>query len=397
LTLRSNYDEIRALRGRRTFTQHKSACALRSARKTASPIMKGGFGILLGLFCLSALMSPGAATAQGQLPILHLNQDYVEEATRPCSLDVKDPKAVFTFVFNSLPDHVKVYPTENYFYYTFICNGVPYDGNIRLDASNRDQGKVIFAYSEDLEGWRDETPENHIILDAADGVRSEKVEPLVYRVTYQGKSVVFALNDLSDVKPPATALAPDEEYVGPSFDESGIRFFLVFDKKLKVFHFILDETIKVADQFEPSPRTDRILIGKRTGFAFYRDHLRDRKIMIGAYEPNMLTNTWFDGPFDQLGDNFIHGEVLRDALIAQDSSLKGRIDRFGGLPGGAERIGVDPYLPYRSVSDLYIFDRCATERKDKPSYYLCFAVDYDRDRQPYLGAYGPKRSHRARR
>jgi hypothetical protein len=365
--------------------------------------------ILLGLFCLSALMSPGTATAQapapaqapaqaqGQLPVLHLNQDYVDEATRLCSLDVKDPKAVFAFVFNSLPDHVKVYPTENYFYYTFLCNGVPYDGNIRLDASNRDQGKVIFAYSEDLEGWRGDTPENHIVLDASDGVQSEKVEPLVYRVTYQGKSVVFALDDLTDVKPPASALAPDEEYIGPSFDESGIRFFLVFDKKLKVFHFILDETIKVGDQFEPSPRTDRILIGKRTGFAFYRDLLRDRKILIGAYKPNMLTNTWFDGPFDQLPDNFIQGEALRDALIANSPDLKGRIDRFGGLPGGGERMAVDPYLPYRSVSDLYVFDRCATERQHSPTYYLCFALNYDRVGRPYLEAYGPKPVHGARR
>ena len=37
------------------------------------------------------------------------------------------------------------------------------------------------------------------------GVSVEKVEPLVYRVTYQGKSVTFALNDLRGVKPPARA------------------------------------------------------------------------------------------------------------------------------------------------------------------------------------------------
>ena len=354
---------------------------------------------LPALAVIAVLFGPGAAGAQNsgvaQLPTLHLNQAYVDEATRPCSLDVKDPKAVFSFVFGSLPDHVKVYPTENYFYYTFICNGVPYDGNIRLDASNRDQGKVIFAYSEDLEGWRDDTPENHIILDDANGVQLEKVQPLVYRLTYQDKTVEFALNDLSDVRPPASALAPDEQFLGPTFDESGIRFFLVFDKKLKIFHFILDETIKVGDQFEPSPRSDRILIGKRTGFAFYRDHLRDRKIMIGAYKPNMLTNTWFDGPFDQLPDNFIEGEALRDAFIANDPGLKGRIDRFGGFAGGEERMAIDPYLPYRAVSDLYIFDRCATERQSGPNYYLCFAVDYDGAGQPYLGAYGPKRPRAA--
>lgn len=347
------------------------------------------------LSVIAALCVPGAAgaqnSAQAELPTLHLNQAYVDEATRPCSLDVKDPKAVFSFVFGSLPDHVKVYPTENYFYYTFICNGVPYDGNIRLDASNRDEGKLIFAYSEDLEGWRNDTPENHIILDASNGVQVTKVQTLVYRVTYQDKTVEFALNDLSDVRPPPSALAPDEQFLGTTFDESGIRFFLVFDKKLKIFHFILDETIKVADQFEPSPRTDRILVGKRTGFAFYRDHLRDRKIMIGAYKPNMLTNTWFDGPFDQLPDNFIQGEALRNAFIANDPGLKGRIDRFGAFPGGEERMAIDPYLPYREVSDLTIFDRCATERQNSPNYYLCFAVDYDRAGQPYLGAYGPKR------
>lgn len=353
------------------------------------------------LAVIAALFVPGAAPAQNsgpaQLPTLHLNQDYVEEATRPCSLDVKDPKAVFAFVFGSLPDHVKVLPTENYFYYTFICNGVPYDGNMRLDASNRDQGKLIFAFSEDLEGWRGETPENHIILDASNGVQVEKVKPLLYRVTYQGKAIDFALNDLSDVRPPPSAVAPDEEYIGTTFDESGIRFFLVFDKKLKIFHFILDETIKVADQFEPSPRTDRILVGKRTGFAFYRDRVRNRKILIGAYKPNMLTNAWFDGPFDQLPDNFIQGEALRDALIASDPGLKGHIDRFGGFPGGEERMGIDPYLPYDAVSELDIFDRCATARRNSPNYYLCFAVDYDRGGQPYLRANGPKRSHGAHR
>jgi hypothetical protein len=346
---------------------------------------------LLGLIQLLALIVPSVATAQSQMPALHTNQAYIQEATRESGLDVKDPKAVFAFVFANLPDQVTVYPTENFYYFTFINNGVPYDGNITLDARTRDEGKVIFAYSEDLEGWRNDTPNAHIVLDASAGVQLEKIDRLVYRMTYSGKSVVFKLFDLSNVRPPASALAPTEKFIGPVFDESGIRFFLVFDQKLKVFHFILDETVKVADQFEPSPRTDRILIGKRTGFGFYRDQLRDRRILIGANQLNMATNTYFDGPFDQLPDNFIEGDSLRDALIASDPSLKGKIDRFGGFPGREERLGIDPYWPYRSVSDLYVFDRCATARQNKPSYYLCFAVEYDRARHPYLLADRPRK------
>ena len=40
---------------------------------------------------------------------------------------VDDPMAVFAFVFDSLPDRVKVYPTENYYYFTFLHNGMSYE------------------------------------------------------------------------------------------------------------------------------------------------------------------------------------------------------------------------------------------------------------------------------
>jgi len=350
-----------------------------------------------GLIALCGLAA-GAAAEEPKWPVLHTGQEYVDEVMRPSSLDVNDPRAVFDFVFSSLPERVKVYPTENYYYFTFSHDGVPYDGNIRLDASNRDQGKIIFAYSEDLKEWRGETPVQHLILDESQGVKLEKVENLVYRMTYKGKNVVFELNDLSNVKPPANALAPNEVFIGPTFDESGIRFFLVFDKKLKIFHFILDETVKVADQLEASHGSDRIVIGKRTGFAFYRDHLRDRKIMIGAFEGNMVTNSYFDGPFDQLPDNFIQGDMLRDAIISVEPEMKGHIDRFGAWGDGAERYAIDPYIPFRALDDLTMFDRCAKARQHEPdTYYLCFAIDYDRAHHPHLRGLAEIKSPRAHR
>jgi hypothetical protein len=286
---------------------------------------------------------------------------------------------VFAFVLSNLPDRVKIYPTENYFYFSFFHRHIRYAGNLRLDVTDRDEGKVHFAYFEDLSEWTyyDESI-THRILDGSAGVRVEKLSPLAYRVSHGDKSVVFELNDLSDVKPPPGAFGPDEVYLGPIFDESAMRFFLVFNRKLKLFHYVLDETVEVADQFVHAVPTDRILIGKRTGFAFYRDHKLDRKILIGVFEGNSRVNNYFDGPFDQLPDNFIEGETLRDAIIAVEPRLAGKIDRYGITPGSSSRYMIGPYRHYRTEEDLMVFHSCATDKRVATAgYYACFVFDED--------------------
>jgi hypothetical protein len=300
----------------------------------------------------------------------------MEEVMRPTTLDVTDPLAVFAFVLDSLPDRMKVYPTENYYYFTFTHNGVTYAGNIRLDASDRDQGKVQFDYYEQTTGWRDDTPGEFRVLDAASGVKLERLDRFRYRLSYKGKSVVFELNDLSQVKPPATALASKEEFIGPVFDDSGIRFFLVYNAAINNFLYILDETVKVADAFVREPGSGRILVGKRTGFVFYSDHRLDRKILIGVYEENVNVNNYFDGPFDQLPDNFIEGETLRNAILKVQPDLKGQIDRFGGTPDGEVRYMIGPYRLYRRMDEFRAADRCAARhRRSEAAYYRCFIFD----------------------
>ena len=223
--------------------------------------------------------------------------------------------------------------------------------------------------------WRSETPGKHIVFDASQGVKLEKIEPLVYRVSYGEKSVEFALNDLSQVRPPADALAPGEKFIGPVFDDSGIRFFLVYNSKLKIFLYILDETVKVGEELFPYQGTDHILVGKRTGFAYYRDHKLDRKILIGVFDTNVRLNNYFDGPFDQLPDNFIEGETLREAILEVEPSLKGKIDRFGRAPDGEVRFSIVPYLQYYELSELDAFHKCARRKIQEAAYYNCFVAE----------------------
>jgi hypothetical protein len=336
----------------------------------------GCCSLVAGMAMLAAAVS-AAAQPSADLPHLQTIEGVVDEVMSTYKLDIKDTMAVLDFVFGSLPDRVKVYPTENYFYFRFIHNGLQYAGNFRLDALDRDQGKIQFGYYEELAPWKPEGIgiERYVVLDASHGVQVERIDRLVYRVTYKGKSVVFELNDLSQVKPPAALLGADEKFLGPIFDESAIRFFLVFNKKLKIFHYVLDETAKVHEEFFPLRGTNRILIGKRTGFAFYRDHKLDRKILIGAYAPNSALNNYYDGPFDQLPDNFIEGNELREAMIASDPSAKGRIDRLGHYSDEEEnRFGIHPYMLYKEINELLRFDRCASSRIKSASYYRCFVA-----------------------
>jgi hypothetical protein len=332
------------------------------------------FGVFTAAAALLAAVS--AAIAQNpERPALHFHEDYVEEITRTTTLALDDPLAVFAFVLNSLPERVKVYPTENYYYFSFVHNGTPYAGNIRIERDEGDKDSLHFAYFETAAEWRSETPGKHVVFSASQGVTLEKLEPLVYRVSYGGKSVVFALNDLSQVRPPVAGLAPGEKFIGPIFDDSGIRFFLVYNSKLKIFLYILDETVKVAEELFPYEGTDRILVGKRTGFAYYRDHKLDRKILIGVLDTNVRLNNYFDGPFDQLPDNFIEGETLREAIVEMRPNLKGKIDRFGKAPDGEQRLSIIPYLQYFEVSELDAFHKCARRKIQEAVYYNCFVAE----------------------
>lgn len=301
-----------------------------------------------------------AGTEEPRLELFNLNQTYLEGVRARTRLPLADTRAMFSVVLAQLPDRVKVYPTENYFYFSFFANGVRYAGNIRLDASTRDKGKVHFAYFPDLQEWASGEDLNYLVLDASHGVSVEKIGDLVYRVGDGRKSVIFELNDLRGVKPPPSWVLPNERYIGPIFDESGMRFFLIYNSANKLFHYILDETVPVDDLLEKALTTDRMLFGRRTGFAFYRDHRVERKILIGVHEANARVNNYFDGPFDQLPDNFIEGESLRDALLEIDPNLRGHIDRHGAAPDGSSRYMIAPYRNYRSEEDLLSFHQCAT-------------------------------------
>lgn len=315
-------------------------------------------------------MSPALPALAGDI---RTNEAYIADVLAPPAFDIKAIDEVFDHIFSTLGDEVTVYPTENYYYFKFMHEGVPYAGNFRLDIADRDQGIVHFAYFSENNPFTEQTLSEHRPYSSEFGVTVEKKDELVYAVTRNGRTVTFKLNDLRGVAPAENQIGPNEVYLGPVFDESGVQMFLIWNPELKMFLYVLDESV-ASDQYFQSSASSQIKIGYRSSFAYYSDRYLDRWILVGVRAAETMLNTYFDGPFDQLPDNFLKGNALGEALVALSPEVEGQIDRFGNSKDLTGRMLVDPYILYEEETDLALFDQCAAAAVDEETYYPCFAI-----------------------
>lgn len=303
------------------------------------------------------------------------NQGFVEGLYFTVKLD--DEMAVFAHVFNALPDKVVVYPTENYFYWSFNANARVIWGNFRFDAGDRDKGILHLGYFEydengkfqDYDGWE-------MAITAKDGVTLKKVSRFVYSVTYKGRTVTFELNDIGMAPPKKAKLAPGEIYVGPVFDESGVKFFLIFSKPVNHFIYVVNEDGAPPETFK-ALKDGHTVIGRRTGFAYYLDKPNTRKILIAVNSANARRNNYYDGPFDQLPDNYADQTNIKKYLELAYPHIKGKINKYGVLKDEkGNRVAIGSYHIYTSEDQLAFVESCRkTHKPTTAKFYACITPD----------------------
>ena len=328
---------------------------------------------LQGSAIAAALIASMASAPPAAASEIKTNEAYVNDVLAPAAFDIKVIDEVFDHIFSTLGDEVTVYPTENYYYFKFLHEGALYAGNFRLDIADRDQGIIHFAYFSENNPFTEQALSEHRAYNAEFGVTVEKKNELAYAVTRNGRTVTFQLNDLRDVAPAADQIGPGEVYLGPVFDESGVQMFLLWNPELKMFLYVLDESVASEQHFQSSA-SNQVKIGYRSSFAYYSDRYLDRWILVGVRAAEASLNTYFDGPFDQLPDNFIKGNALGEALVALSPDVEGQIDRLGNSKDLMGRMLVDPYILYQEEAELALFDQCAAAAVDAETYYPCFAI-----------------------
>ncbi|HEY2293780.1 MAG TPA: hypothetical protein VGM86_24005 [Thermoanaerobaculia bacterium] len=327
--------------------------------------------LTLALLVIPAAAPGGAASSLPNSPIkVHFNQELIDSLG--ADLDVADPKAVFALVFSQLPDTARVYPTENYYYFSFAAAGQTIAGNLRLDVHDRDQGALHLGYFRYDESGRIQDRTGHDkVLNREDGVTVEKHGAFEYAVTYGGRTVRFLLNDLGMAPPRPSTVGEDEVFVGPVFDESGLAFFLMFSRRERHFFYVLDERRRVPEYFDAV--NDMVLVGRRTGFAFYADRERGRKILIAVHRHNTDRNNYYDGPFDQLPDNYVDQTGIQRYIEEAYPEAKGLVDRYGiYLHQNGGRLVIMPYARYGEDRELDFALAC---RQEKAAFLRCITPD----------------------
>lgn len=273
------------------------------------------------------------------------------DSRRPVAADTAppvfdDPPSVLRFVLASCPKVAIVYPTETYYYYRFDLDGRHIGGNIRLlDAG---QGVLHIGYfnREDRGELRSAT------FTADDGLKVTPRDDHTFDVEYAGQSVRFVLAQHALARPAGLKLMDYEECVSGILDESGIALVLVFNRLTSCFYYVLNPQIAAADDLDPIAGYDEHwALGRRTGFVFYRDARYQRTLLVAVGAQNVMENSYFDGPFDQVPPRLEIKAKLEAAYPY--TRYRGGIDAHGNFVElKDQRVAISPYRTYWDLAEV---------------------------------------------
>jgi hypothetical protein len=215
-------------------------------------------------------------------------------------------------------------------------------------------------------------------LDKTKGVIVTKIDQSRVRVEFHGKKKEFQFEMLSQTPPRELKLPLEDKIQFRTTDDSGVQFLLIFNEKVKDFRWVLDPKSQLPmnnDLYKFSPN---MLLDIRTGFIFYVDKKTASLVLVGVKQSNVNENNHYDGPFDQLGDNYIEDDTFKKTLMRWKYSLKGSqspgkhgeiIDK--NLAEDRFRIAIAPYYIYPDLRKFLDRQLKCKQKKELADFVMC--------------------------
>lgn len=290
-----------------------------------------------------------------------LNETMIEDLGTGSVEDACHPSVVLPGLLAQIGPAADIYPSENYYYFSFAHGGSLFSGSIRLSSDRRDTGELDYVCYQSYRRWTQPGGEIrvHQRLNAADGVDVARLSENSYSVSVGGEQTVFALHQLDHERGGAALLEGDTR-IGRTLDESGTSFELIYNEQLNEMYFMLDQEGSAPDTLTRyAPNT---VISRRTGFVYYHQSPGNRYVLVAVNGLEADLNSWFDGPFDHLPENDYAKIGFWDYVYKVWPGLIGNHTPGGTVGDEGMIFSIRPYRLYRELSALGFVETCAANR-----------------------------------
>jgi hypothetical protein len=284
-------------------------------------------------------------SAQGRPDGPGFNDTMLRPVSDEHAPNFDDPASMIEFVLRSSPIEPRVFPSERYYYYQFILGPRHVSGNLRF--TDIELGVLHAGYFD----VNDQEKTGHTSLRAADGLEVSSLGAGRYRVQFRGITREFQLVIEPLQAPTDFKLEPGEEFISGVLDESGVPLLLLWSESASAFYFVLDERWGSIETLVPLEGAADAYLAYPSRFVFVHDRDAGRKLLVGVPQNAVSTNSYSDGPFDQVPPKLPLKEKLERAYPYV--KLRGGIDDHGNFRDmEASRVAISPYLQYATLDDV---------------------------------------------
>ena len=279
------------------------------------------------------------------------------------------PVAILELVLAATPVNAVIYPTELYYYFDFSLHTLRVAGNLRFTEAR--EGLLHIGYFD----REDPSRAMAATFGPAQGVevRRRDVEGggAVVDVAFGPLRRAFSI-PARRAGDPSTTLAPDERFVSWILDESAVELDLIFNSNHGAFYYLLRPSWPGVSHLATmrTPAGHEVSIDPVSRFVFLHERSTKRRVLIGVSRREVVENSPFDGPFDQVPPDLDLKAMLEAAYPYV--MLRGGIDRHGNFEElEGQRVAIAPYTQYASLSELLnLIDDEIDPGSDAPARWL---------------------------
>lgn len=299
-----------------------------------------------------------------------LNERMLEELRVGSRATACDYSEVLPQLLTQIGLEADIYPSENYYYFSFNRAGSVFSGSLRLSSDRRDNGEVDYICYESYKDWVSKNDRIYVQqrLSAADGVIVKKLSKRSYLVNYGNTQTQFYLHQL-DHHSPGAPLLPGDIRIGRSQDDSGATFELIFNTTINNFYFLLDKQYSAPDEYKQIAKNTSI--SKRTGFVYYHHEGSKRFVLVAVNRQQVESNSFYDGPFDHLPENDFDELGFWSYVYKAYPGMINSHSPGGEINGSDMIFSLRPYRLYGEIDQLQFIENCAEKNHAEINRISC--------------------------